>query len=205
MARWSKIVLVNVAILVAGLAVMEGGSWAVLKLYYGAFFSAKDATTGEELQLNSEFSIYSSKELEANRTEWVTKGGHTFVPYLMFVNTPFRSTHLNILPDWRRSNGVGREVDRNACGLRIWMLGSSSLTALEVHDDQTLPAVLERELNRRLKETVGSDEPELVCVENYGQVAYITAQDLNLLNAYISKYSPPNIIVLFNGWNDSLV
>lgn len=197
------ILVVNFLVLIGVIFLAEFSSYGVLQFYYGSLFSAQDQTTGEKLQLSNSYKVYSSETLYEDWLDWTQKGGYHFRPYVMYVNKPFESKYFNILDDYRRSNGIKTEVTRKDCGLTIGMYGSSSLTAPEVHDNETLTAVLERLLNDP-ESRFGLHNGRKICVNNYGIVGSWTPQDLNFFNLNTIQYGAPDIVITFNGWNDFL-
>lgn len=171
------------------IALIELVSWGVLSAYYAWFFSAprdveKLLTVGD---------IY-SKGVADEYHAW-NRAPFLYRPFVMYHHRPWVSKDFNILPDTRRPNGKD-ETPRSLCEYRIWAFGSSSLTAPEVRDEETLPARLEQRLNKTGKR---------YCVDNYGQVGYVVQQDLNLFNDLLARHPAPDMVLTMNGWNDANV
>lgn len=88
-------------------------------------------------------------------------------------------------------------VERKPDGVRrVVVLGGSAVFGFKVSDDQSL---FTRVLERRLAEALGPDRP--IEVLNVGVPGYASTQEAILLATRVVDYSP-DLVVLFDGWND---
>jgi lysophospholipase L1-like esterase len=88
---------------------------------------------------------------------------------------------------------------RQACTAQnttsIWMFGGSALYGTGVPDWATLPSYLSRDLNAR--------SSACVIISNFGVEGYVTNQELIVLIEQLKAGRHPNIVVFYDGVNDS--
>ncbi len=81
--------------------------------------------------------------------------------------------------------------------LRVAVLGDSFIEAFQVHEDQTLCAVVEEELGK-----CSAAKGRAVQVLNFGVSGYGTAQELQMLRHYVWPYKPDVVVLAFFPGND---
>jgi lysophospholipase L1-like esterase len=93
---------------------------------------------------------------------------------------------------WRRTiNSTGPGCEK----LELWMFGGSTLYGTGVPDWATLPSFLSRDLN--------SAQLGCVVVTNFGVEGYVTNQEVMLLMEQLKIGRHPNIVIFYDGVNDS--
>lgn len=85
---------------------------------------------------------------------------------------------------WQRPGGVRPTTD--AFGLDVWMFGGSAVWGSGVEWSETIPSYLA---------TKG------YTVTNYGEVGYVSTQELILLILEL-RSATPNIVIFYDGYND---
>jgi hypothetical protein len=81
--------------------------------------------------------------------------------------------------------------------LRIAVLGDSFVEAMQVNEDETFSAILEKELQR-----CGNLQGRKVEVLNFGISGFGTTQELLTLHHRVWKYSPDIVLLAFTSGND---
>ena len=167
-----KLVAINIVGLIILVTVIEGGSWLVLKAYYGLFFTSPYAETVnaaelklQELAEDSDDNVnpFFHEETVNEYQEW-RKIGWRFRPFIMYEHKPWASEYLNVSEHRYRLNG--NAIDKpNSPVFDIWFFGSSTLFAPEAPDKETIPAYVERILNETYPDVN-------IRAFNYGQVGY---------------------------------
>lgn len=125
--------------------------------------------------------------------------GNTWCPYVHWRAAPFAGRYINIGDDQlRRTAQAARSKmtaveDKPPAKLTIWMFGGSVVWGWGARDEHTIPS----ELARELAET-GHD----VEVVNYGQIGYVSTQDVLTLYGALRRGGRPDVVVFFSGYND---
>jgi lysophospholipase L1-like esterase len=116
------------------------------------------------------------------------KSEHHFEPYFHWRPDPFDGKYIHI-----DSDGVRRTVKGNipSGAKKVFMFGGSTMFGEGVKDQDTIPSYLQEFLGD------GYD------VYNYGAIAYVAAQELNYLLYQLSFGNIPDIVVFYDGNNDT--
>jgi lysophospholipase L1-like esterase len=112
-------------------------------------------------------------------------------PYVLWRRGAFSGQTINI-----DENGV-RATPGAVCGpasYKVFVLGGSTVWGTGSPDWGTLPAHLQNELRR------GNSRP--VCVENFGESAYVSTQSVLQLLLELQHGNLPNLVVSYEGPND---
>ncbi len=111
---------------------------------------------------------------------------------------------------WRTRPFAGRLIRVDSAGLRqppgaqcsagayqVLVFGGSTVWGLGSPDDGTIPAHLQSILSGRLSRPV--------CVTNFGQLGFTTAQDLVMLESELRAGNVPDLALVYGGSNDIAV
>ncbi len=111
--------------------------------------------------------------------------------------------HFEPYYHWRRNELVGKYINTSATGVRrttgmgaaqadkkLFMFGGSTMWGTGVPDDQTIPSFVQSLLRSRYE------------VINYGETAYVAAQELNYLLHQLALGNIPDAVVFYDGVND---
>jgi lysophospholipase L1-like esterase len=77
---------------------------------------------------------------------------------------------------------------------RIYMFGASTLFGLGARDAHTIPAYLGREIGEKTRCAVE--------VKNFGQVGYVTTQDVIALLRHLHRGDVPGLAIFYGGANE---
>ncbi len=78
---------------------------------------------------------------------------------------------------------------------RVYFFGGSTMWGEGARDAYTIPSQVARKL---------ADQGIPARVQNYGQPAYVSSQDLILFQAQLARGNPPELAVFYHGFNDVL-
>lgn len=120
-----------------------------------------------------------------------------YIPFRIFGVTPWHGKYMNndqgVRGVWRRT------INPTKCDaqhrLSVWMFGGSTVYGFAVPDWATLPTYLSHEMN------IGSRD--CVIVSNFGVDAYVSDQELMVLEEQLKAGGRPNIVIFYDGVNDS--
>lgn len=121
-----------------------------------------------------------------------------YVPFRIWGNVPFSGKYIN--NDAGKMGVLRRTVSpaNNACAqppLELWIFGGSTVYGLGVPDWATLPSYLSQDLNSALR--------KCVVINNFGVNGYVGNQELILLIERLKAGPPPDIVVFYDGVNDT--
>ena len=113
-------------------------------------------------------------------------GGH-FEPYVHFRRDEFHGKFINTEADGTRRTVKGHPA---ADSKKVFMFGGSTLWGTGVADDKTIPSIVQALLGD------GYD------VYNFGDSAYVSTQELNVLLQLLAQGNIPDIVIFYDGVND---
>ena len=179
-------------------AATELAAFAIWSLYHGA-------RPDREEKLGSTSPAYAGYPWAAEfwREEQARRKVHRgrYVPFLIWDVTEWHGKYVNA--DASELGTLRRTInpDAAACAGKptttIWIFGGSTLFGSGVPDSATLPSYLSRDLNAK--------SSGCVRVENLGVEGYNTNQELILLTKQLKAGRHPDIVIFFDGVNDSYV
>jgi lysophospholipase L1-like esterase len=120
-----------------------------------------------------------------------------YVPFRVWGVTDWHSKYINNDPGlrgaWRRTVAPANCDPLHK--VNLWTFGGSTMYGTTVPDWATIPSYLSRDLN------TGSR----VCtqISNFGVEGYVTDQELILLTEQLKAGGHPDIVILYDGVNDS--
>jgi hypothetical protein len=112
-------------------------------------------------------------------------------PYLSWRTSHFDGRYVHVAGGIRRSYEAAGSGAKNA--VRVFFFGGSSMLGAFQRDEHTIPSEL-----ARLAEVDGLR----VRVVNYGQLGYVNAQDVRLLEKLVAGKSVPDLAVFYDGFNE---
>ncbi|MBL8774782.1 MAG: hypothetical protein JNK12_02570 [Acidimicrobiales bacterium] len=112
-------------------------------------------------------------------------------PYLTIRHPDYQSAHINITDRVRRSwQPAGLDATD---ALEVWFFGGSALFGAEQRDEFTIPSQVAR---------LAADEGRMLRVQNFAMPSYVAWQDQALLAQMLTERTPPDLIVVYDGYND---
>jgi len=133
----------------------------------------------------------SEKEI-STRWEDAYNGGMEYKPFIGFIESDTKSTHVNVKNNERltlitTSASVLNQVTE-ANGDEVWVFGGSTTYGYGLSDVETIPSRLQANTNLR--------------VRNFGHGHYYSAQENLLLQENILRYTKPKIAIFIDGINE---
>lgn len=113
--------------------------------------------------------------------------GVHFEPYVHWKRNPFSGRFINVNQDSVRRTKKAH-VAKNS--KKVFMFGGSTLWGTGAPDDKTIPSYVQSML--------GNDYD----VYNYGETAYVSAQELNALLFLLAQGQVPDVVIFYDGAND---
>jgi hypothetical protein len=115
-----------------------------------------------------------------------------WLPFAYWMGAPYRSSYLNIGSDGVRKGFGSSMRDRDA--IRIFTFGGSTMWGEGARDDYTIPSWLQRFLDQTAYRTQ---------ITNFGQDGYVSTQELILLLQQLRNGNLPDVVIFYDGFNDS--
>ncbi len=118
-------------------------------------------------------------------------------PYCYWRVVPFAGRYVNVDADGLRrtwSGGVPRVTGVNVRVRRVFMFGGSAMFGIGARDDYTIPSLFAKDLERA--------DIANVQVINYGQVGYVSTQELISFLLALRADQRPDLVVFCDGFND---
>jgi len=116
-------------------------------------------------------------------------------PYVYWRRKPYNSKYIKVNTDGFRVTPNSEISSENAQpSLRLFMFGGSTMWGTGARDALTIPALLATELRSRgIK----------VEVVNFGETGYVSTQEVITLLLQLQKGNIPNLVVFYDGGNDT--
>jgi hypothetical protein len=115
-------------------------------------------------------------------------------PYAYWIGVPLRSDYINIDTNGFRSTWKDKRIPDGSRPIRVFFFDGSTVWGQGVRDDHTIPSLLAQHLASQL-----SDRVE---VFNFGQIGYVSTQELFLLEEQLRNRNVPDIVIFYDGAND---
>jgi lysophospholipase L1-like esterase len=113
-------------------------------------------------------------------------------PYIYWRTRARSGPHLNMDADGLRRTWNADPGDADP--MRVFMFGASTLLGYKVRDDYTTPSFVAKVLARECEVPV--------VVTNFGQMGYVSTQDLIALLLELQRGNVPDVAVFYNGTVD---
>jgi hypothetical protein len=133
---------------------------------------------------------------EDYRQEFKTAVTFDWQPYLYWNTKPFSGKYINVNEARTRKtwSSAPKVVDTQNKKKKIFMFGGSTMWGWGARDDYTIPSLV----NRRLFEGYDINAE----VTNFGEVGFVSTQEVLRLIFEMQKGNIPDIVVFYNGLND---
>jgi hypothetical protein len=127
--------------------------------------------------------------------EFVRSQNARWEPYVYWRQRPYGGEYITITENGLRSAKAPQAVSQSRTPLlKVFMFGGSTLWGTGARDAMTIPAIVEREIRER-----GLSAE----VTNFGQSGYVSTQELIALLLELQKENVPDIVVFYDGVNDT--
>ena len=182
----------SIVIVVLVSACLEFVAWAI--------WSMHPVTREAELENQGTSPVYAGADW--SRPFWQEeslrrKTSAVYVPFRIWGVKDWHGKYINNDPGvrgvWRRT--INPSTCDPAHTVTVWTFGGSTMYGTAVPDWATIPSYLSRDLN------TGSQK--CVLVSNFGVEGYVTDQELILLEEQLKVGGHPDIVVFYDGVNDS--
>jgi lysophospholipase L1-like esterase len=191
--RFFGYVGVIVLSLITAAILLEVGSRLAL-LTYHHFRPATDVAYDNSAYWNYPW----ARELAEEQSRRVARITDTYFPFRIWGVSEWHGKFMN--NDATTYGAVRRTTNATnpACGKQpptaIWIFGGSTVYGTHIRDSDTMPSLLSRQLNA-----------DSLCVEvtNFGVEGYVSNQELLLLIEQLKAGHRPDIVVLYDGYNDA--
>jgi len=173
---------------------------ALLEFAAWAFWSLHPVTRQAELENQIASPVY--KGAEWAREFWQEeslrrKKPTVYVPFRIWSVTDWHGKYINNDPGirgvWRRTINPANCDPQHRVSL--WIFGGSTMYGTAVPDWATIPSYLSRQVN--------AGSRDCVVISNFGVEGYVTDQELILLVELLKAGGRPDIVIFYDGVNDS--
>jgi hypothetical protein len=173
-------------------ALLEFVSWAIWSVHPITRQAALENQIGSPVYAGVDWAQEFWQEESARR-----KKTTTYVPFRIWGVASWHSKYINndegVGGFWRRTiNPANCDAPRR---VTVWTFGGSTMYGTAVPDWATIPSYLSREMN--------AGTHDCVVVFNYGVEGYVTDQELILLGEQLKAGGHPDIVIFYDGVNDS--
>jgi hypothetical protein len=115
-------------------------------------------------------------------------------PYVYWLGAPLRGAYINVEKNGLRSTWKDKRIADGSRPIKIFVFGGSTAWGQGARDNYTIPSLLARRL--------ASEIPDEVEVSNFGQIGYVSTQELFLLEEQLRNGNVPDIAIFYDGAND---
>jgi hypothetical protein len=182
----------TMVVLVLGAALVELASWVI--------WSGHPVTRQAELENQIASPVYTGAPWA--REFWQEefsrrKKPAIYVPFRLWGVTSWHSKYINndegMRGFWRRT--INPADCTSAHTISVWIFGGSTMYGTAVPDWATIPSYLSRDLN--------AEPRDCIVVSNFGVEGYVSDQELILLTEQLKAGGHPDIVIFYDGVNDS--
>ena len=190
LAHWAALLWIQVGITILLFALLSMAAGTIVKMVRRARERRMPhETQAYPVQSESWVPAY-FKAMNSVKLRWY--------PYVYWKTAPMRSPYLNID---QQSNRVNWNAPRDAVGgkpvLRVFAFGGSTTWGAGARDDYTIPSLLAKSL--------GGNPQFNVEVRNYGQMGWVTTQEVIYLYELLRRGERPDLVVFYDGVNDTFL
>jgi hypothetical protein len=173
----------------------------LLEFVCWAIWSVHPVTRQAELENQGASPVYAGVEWarEFWQEEYLRRKKPTvYVPFRIWGVKNWHGKYINndqgVRGVWRRTiNPASCDALRR---VTVWTFGGSTMYGTAVPDWATIPSYLSREMN-------AAGSRDCVVVSNFGVEGYVTDQELILLAEQLKTGGHPDIVIFYDGVNDS--
>jgi lysophospholipase L1-like esterase len=182
----------TILVIVLGSAVVEVVSWAIWCVHPFTRQAELENQIGSPVYTGASWAQEFWQEESARR-----KKPAVYVPFRLWSVTNWHGKYINndqgVKGVWRRT--INPAKCDAAHKTAVWTFGGSTMYGTAVPDWATIPSYLSRELN--------AVSGACVLVSNFGVEGYVTDQELILLGEQLKAGGHPDIVIFYDGVNDS--
>jgi lysophospholipase L1-like esterase len=177
-------VMVGLTLLLA--LVLEGGArlvTAVRARFVGIDYRARSDALADSPWIEE----YFGELFRSTRLEWRS--------YVYWRRRPFSGRYVNVDEDGFRRTWRAPETDAGGRAVRIFAFGGSTMWGMGARDEFTIPS--------QLAKLVAEHAPEArVEVTNYGELGYVSTQELVSLELALRRGDVPDVVLFYDAIND---
>ena len=190
LTKFARAIWMVLGIALAMFVALEGVVW--LGFYIRGFWHppAANFRIKADTYSDSEWATKYYKEIDE-----VEKGRTLrWQSYVYWRRTPRRGQYINIGADGLRKTINASTSEGASPPIKVFMFGGSTMWELGAGDDSTIPSIFADETkNKGIK-----------CeVVNFGQYAYVSTQEVIELTLQLQKGNIPDVVIFFDGVNDT--
>jgi hypothetical protein len=190
LAHWAALLWIQVGITILLFALLSMAAGTIVKMVRHARESRMPHETQAYPVSSAPWVPAYFKAMNSVRLRWY--------PYVYWKTAPMRSPYLNID---EHSNRVNWNAPRGPIGgkptLRVFAFGGSTTWGAGARDDYTIPSLLAKSL-------AGNPQYD-VDVRNYGQMGWVTSQEVIYLYELLRRGERPDLVVFYDGVNDTFL
>ncbi len=161
------------------------------------YFIYTSGNKENEKQYNNQQLIRPDSTKEMNKQvvdEMGLANAFEFDTWLQFRNKSISGRYVNVNGYIRKS--IPEFISKGTDTLRIWFFGGSTMWGFNVTDEETIPSKFAQLYQQTTKHT------KSLHVINFGTRAYISFQELKLLQDRLLYETQPDIVIFLDGLND---
>jgi lysophospholipase L1-like esterase len=189
--RFLQLAWQNICILFALLIATELLAMLYYQVRYGMVTQAPKPFVGRVPETYPAGSVEARSFGEAGRID------PYWVPYVYWRMSPFQGRYVTVDASGRRHTWSSRKPNEATIEprVKVFVFGGSTVWGLGASDEQTIPSHLAKILDRRFSKQVE--------VLNYGQIGYVSTQEVINLIRELQSALRPDIVVFYDGFNDT--
>jgi lysophospholipase L1-like esterase len=188
MAHWAAMLWIQIGIAILLFALLSAAAGAIVKTVRHAREAGMPQETQAYPVADASWVPDYFKAMNAVQMRWY--------PYVYWKTAPMRSPYLNIdqhsnRVNWNAPRRPGKPL------LRVFAFGGSTTWGACARDDYTIPSLLAKSL-------AGNPDYD-VEVRNFGQMGWVTSQELIYLYELLRRGERPDLVVFYDGINDTFL
>jgi lysophospholipase L1-like esterase len=182
-AHWIGVLWAQLGLLILCLLILNAMAGVIVRNV--SRFRKRDHPVPEDAYRRSPWTAAYFKALKRSGSRWY--------PYVYWKSSPMSSPYLNV--DQQGDRVTWNKPSRNdRPTLSVFAFGGSTTWGYGVRDDYTLASLLAKRLAEKTDYKVE--------VLNYGQMGYVTTQEVLLLYQLLAQGMRPDVVVFYDGIND---
>jgi hypothetical protein len=164
----------------------------VLEMTMTVVLNLRSVRTGtEDFSSRADYQFFQSQEWGLAYLQENAQVEEQYIPFVTWRSKPLAGEFVTINDDGiRLTPGAACEEE----ALKVFVFGGSAVWGLGAPNNMTIPGYLQQILEQQ--------QTRPVCVVNYGQLGYVTTQEVMTLIERLHSGDVPDIAVFYNGYND---
>lgn len=173
--------------------------FVVVEIVLTIAFKVRDSTIPtrvNELDYRSNAESYRNAEWNTDLLRETSASGKlTWEPYVYWRRAPFIGNYINVDENGLRlTTQLAAPVESDASPIQIFMFGGSTMWGSGARDRFTIPSIVSQIL---------SEQGMYVHVVNYGELGFVSTQEVIELILQLKKGNIPDVVVFYDGVNDT--